>query len=182
MPTNMKNVIADTFFTMVKQKGIDKITVKDLVETCHISRQTFYYHFQDILDVIEWSARQAIQKALDASVSEEDPEQAIRKFITVAVENHELIQKLLQSQKHDYIERIFVEGLKIYLLELVRRKAPDLAVNYEDAEVALQFYAYGIAGVLLDHCGRSCCDPDKLARQLLKLLRGKLLPIEHIGV
>ena len=73
MPTNMKNVIADTFFTMVKQKGIDKITVKDLVETCHISRQTFYYHFQDILDVIEWSARQAIQKALDASLSEEAP-------------------------------------------------------------------------------------------------------------
>lgn len=182
MPTNMKNVIADTFFTMVKQKGIDKITVKDLVETCHISRQTFYYHFQDILDVIEWSARQAIQKALDASLSEEDPEQAIQKFIAVAVENHALIQKLLQSQKHEYIEKIFVEGLKIYLLELLRRKALDLPVNYEDAEVALQFYAFGIAGVLLDQCSRSGCDPDKLARQLLKLLQGKILPIEHIGV
>lgn len=182
MPTNMKNVIADTFFTMVKQKGIDKITVKDLVETCHISRQTFYYHFQDILDVIEWSARQAIQKALDASLSEEDPEQAIQKFIAVAVENHALIQKLLQSQKHEYIEKIFVEGLKIYLLELLRRKAPDLPVNYKDAEVALQFYAFGIAGVLLDQCSRSGCDPDKLARQLLKLLQGKILPIEHIGV
>ena len=98
------------------------------------------------------------------------------------MENHELIQKLLQSQKHAYIERIFVEGLKIYLLELVRRKAPDLAVNYEDAEVALQFYAYGIAGVLLEQCSRPGCDPDKLARQLLKLLQGKILPIEHIGV
>ncbi len=182
MPTNMKNVIADNFFSMVKQKGIDKITVKDLVETCHISRQTFYYHFQDILDVIEWSARQAIQKALDASLSEEDPERAIRKFIAVAVENHELIQKLLQSQKHERIEKIFVEGLKIYLLELLRSKAPDLTVNYEDAEIALQFYAFGIAGVLLEHCGRPDCDPDKLACQLLKLIQGKILPIEHIGV
>ena len=63
MSTNMKNVIAETFFAMVKEKGVDKITVKDLVENCHISRQTFYYHFQDILDVVEWSARRGIQRA-----------------------------------------------------------------------------------------------------------------------
>lgn len=182
MPTNMKNVIAATFFDMVKQKGIDKITVKDLVETCHISRQTFYYHFQDILDVIEWSARQAIQQALDVSLSQEDPEQAIRAFIAVAVENHELIQKLLQSQKHEYIEKIFVEGLKVYLMELLRGKAPGLTANYEDVEVALEFYAFGIAGVLLDHCSRSNCDPDKLARQLFKLLQGKIIPKERTRV
>ena len=41
MSTNMKNVIAETFFAMVKEKGVDKITVKDLVENCHISRLTF---------------------------------------------------------------------------------------------------------------------------------------------
>ena len=53
MPVDMKNVLADTFAEMVKQGNVDKITVKALIEECHISRQTFYYHFQDIMDVLE---------------------------------------------------------------------------------------------------------------------------------
>lgn len=55
MPVNVKEIISQTFLELSKTKNVDKITVKDLSETCHISRQAFYYHFQDILDVIEWS-------------------------------------------------------------------------------------------------------------------------------
>ena len=43
----MKSIIADTFFLMVQLGNIDKITVKALIDACHISRQTFYYHFKD---------------------------------------------------------------------------------------------------------------------------------------
>ena len=55
MPVNVKPMIAEAFLKLSKEKNIDKITVKDIVDTCGISRQSFYYHFQDILEVIEWS-------------------------------------------------------------------------------------------------------------------------------
>ena len=61
MAVNMKSMIAETFMALSKTKDVDKITVMDLVKACHISRQTFYYHFQDILEVIEWSMQQAFQ-------------------------------------------------------------------------------------------------------------------------
>lgn len=176
MSTNMKSVIAGTFFEMIKQKGIDKVTVKDLVEQCHISRQTFYYHFQDIVDVLEWSAQQAVSKALEISLAQDDPEQALRAFITAAVENHVLIRKLLQSQKHDHLERIFVEGLKAYIREQLRRRVPNWEEKEEDIEVALTFYAFGVSGVLLEQCSDPDCDPDRLARQLLGLLQRAVLP------
>ena len=54
MPADMKATIAEAFLSLLQYKDVDKITVKVLVETCHISRQTFYYHFKDIVDVIEW--------------------------------------------------------------------------------------------------------------------------------
>ena len=41
MPVNMKAVIAETFLRMAGERSVDKISVKDLVEECHISRQTF---------------------------------------------------------------------------------------------------------------------------------------------
>lgn len=36
MPVNMKGVIADAFVEMSRHKSVDKITVTDLVENCHI--------------------------------------------------------------------------------------------------------------------------------------------------
>lgn len=58
MPVDMKTIIANTFMDMFRQGNVDKITVKQLIDACHVSRQTFYYHFQDILHVMEWSIRQ----------------------------------------------------------------------------------------------------------------------------
>ena len=71
VPVDMKNIIADALVSMAKQKGIDKITVKALIDACNISRQTFYYHFQDIMEVVEWSMEQATKQTLARSLAAE---------------------------------------------------------------------------------------------------------------
>lgn len=77
MPADMKNIIGETFVKMVARKGIDKITVKALIEECHISRQTFYYHFQDIMDVLEWCVRQETNALVKESLKAEDLQTAL---------------------------------------------------------------------------------------------------------
>lgn len=58
MANDTKKLIADSLTSLLEHKQLDRITVKYLVEYCGISRQTFYYHFQDIMDVLEWGAGQ----------------------------------------------------------------------------------------------------------------------------
>ena len=53
MREDMKSMIADTFSQMLEKEDVDKITVTKLIGECHISRQTFYYHFRDIMDVLD---------------------------------------------------------------------------------------------------------------------------------
>ena len=53
MPVTTKDSIAAAFLDVASKKSIDKVTVKDVVEACGITRQTFYYHFRDMMDVIE---------------------------------------------------------------------------------------------------------------------------------
>ena len=97
MPVDMKVVIATAFGQMARKKPIDKITVKDLVEQCGISRQAFYYHFQDILEVMEWSIRQMVESTLQTSLRAETPEKAIEAFVSVAAEHGELLLRLLRT-------------------------------------------------------------------------------------
>ena len=49
-----KRAIADSLKELTKTKAFDKISVKDISEKCGINRQTFYYHFIDKFDLLEW--------------------------------------------------------------------------------------------------------------------------------
>ena len=40
--------------TLLMDKNIKKLTVKNIVEECGITRQAFYYHFEDIYDLVRW--------------------------------------------------------------------------------------------------------------------------------
>ena len=54
-----KRAIADAFRKLLEQRSIEKITVKDIVNECGLNRQTFYYHFYDIYDLMEWMINEA---------------------------------------------------------------------------------------------------------------------------
>ena len=52
MAIDMKKTIAEAASNLLLEKKVKKLTVKDIVEECHITRQAFYYHFEDIPDLI----------------------------------------------------------------------------------------------------------------------------------
>ena len=52
-----KRKIADCVKHLMRKKEIRKITIQDIMDETHMSRQSFYYHFKDIYDVLEWIMR-----------------------------------------------------------------------------------------------------------------------------
>ena len=161
MAVNMKSMIAETFMALSKTKDVDKITVMDLVKACHISRQTFYYHFQDILEVIEWSMQQAFQEILTRKVDTDVPEKTIRTFIESSSEADALLKKLLHSKRREQIETILVNIVRSYLRELINRQESKPNLLLADAKVILDFCTYGIVGLLLENCGKKSLDKEK---------------------
>lgn len=92
MREDMKAVIADTFSQMLDKEDIDKITVTKLIAECHISRQTFYYHFKDIMDVLEWTFRRATQELVQKSLNEEDRLGALTTYVAFVRQNRKKIR------------------------------------------------------------------------------------------
>lgn len=170
MPLDTKTIISNTFVDMVKKKGIDKITVKSLIEACNISRQSFYYHFQDIMEVIEWSLKRATQDMLARSLEAANPEEALCILISSAVDNRTLVHRLLDSQKREQIEKLFVQAARTYLQELLQIQSPKIPLSYRETEVALDFWAFGITGLLFQSCERNSVDVKSLASQISRLL------------
>lgn len=42
----------------MKNKTLSKITVSEIIQTCRVNRKTFYYHFQDIYELLKWTLEQ----------------------------------------------------------------------------------------------------------------------------
>lgn len=155
---------------MVKRKGIDKITVKEIIDECRISRQTFYYHFQDIMEVIEWTVEQSIRQMLERSLEAKNLREALDILITCTRENRVLIRRLLDSQKREEIEKLLIQATRSYLREVISKREKRVFLNYSDVEMALDFWSYGISGLLVKYCCSEKGYTENLAEQICRLL------------
>ena len=63
MASTTKRALEASLKKLLLEKPLNKITVTDICEDCGISRMTFYYHFQDIYDLVEWSCQEDAGKA-----------------------------------------------------------------------------------------------------------------------
>ena len=52
-----KRALEASLKNLLLKKPLSKITINDITEDCGINRMTFYYHFKDIYDLVEWSCR-----------------------------------------------------------------------------------------------------------------------------
>ena len=174
MSSRTKDRIAEKLFALLQEKPFDKITVKELVETCDVTRQTFYYHFQDLFDVLEWSLQGQMARVGASCMEEEDPIKALKIFVLNAFESSEAIIKLFESQHRGAIEQMMVEIVREYLRVVSVHDTKAVRIAEEDMEVALDFYTYAIVGTLLSASMRGEKDADRLAQQLYRLIYGSL--------
>ena len=48
-----KQAIKTSFIKLLNEQPLNKISVRSIVEDCGINRNSFYYHYRDIPDLIE---------------------------------------------------------------------------------------------------------------------------------
>ncbi|WP_342661867.1 TetR/AcrR family transcriptional regulator [Salinicoccus carnicancri] len=70
-----RKLITDSFISLSGEKEFKNITVKDITEKAMINRATFYYHFEDIYDLLEMALTEVLmvnlgRKAYEDSIVE----------------------------------------------------------------------------------------------------------------
>lgn len=170
-----KRAIADALMTLAGKRSIDKITVKDIAEACFITRQTFYYHFRDILDVFEWILEEKLEKMIVETQQMEQPGEAIRLMLSISIENGEVINRLMGSQYREDVERIFLASIQKYLWEMIDRRKLFQHVTRSDLEMAVKLHSYAMTGLLFEISRDPDPDLDSMTQQLCRLLSGEML-------
>ena len=62
-------MLAESLKRAMKQKSFSKITVSEIIQDCGVNRKTFYYHFEDVYDLLEWHLNNEIERAISVESS-----------------------------------------------------------------------------------------------------------------
>ena len=173
--SDKKKEISTAYLQLLADNQEDKISVKTLIEKCGISRQTFYYHFKDTLDVVEYTLRSIIAADVKKCCRLEDPKQAIRFLLESMEKSRSLIRKMESSSRNKEVER-FVTGEIYNAMNEILEKLPSNIdeIRQSDRQFALYFFSYGILGFVIDAIGRGVpLDIDKLSDQVYRLYMGE---------
>ena len=84
-----KRAIMLSLLKLLKQKSVDKVTVKDICDECEINRNTFYYYFKDKKEILEAGMKRYFSVMKEESEDDVERVTSLREFIDLVIKNKE---------------------------------------------------------------------------------------------
>lgn len=172
MAPSTKLALANSLKKLLQKKFLDDITVKEIVEDCEVNRQTFYYHFQDIYDLLRWFLDHETEQALQSA---HDWHEGLMLAFRYVQENHLTIYHVFRSSGRDHLDCQFFSLSRSLITTLLTRYAGDVALSETDREFLTNFYMYAISGILVRWISEDMKDPpEEMADRLSRLLEPEI--------
>lgn len=122
MTIGTEELIVQAVERLLMQKKVKKLTVKDIVEECGITRQTFYYHFRDIPDLLKWVLERNTDQLLKETLAQGNAEKGLRCLFLLALNTRPYVEHGLRTNYRDEITQDS-RGTAVYFLSAGGGKA-----------------------------------------------------------
>ncbi|MGN0611520.1 MAG: TetR/AcrR family transcriptional regulator [Ruminiclostridium sp.] len=170
-----KRAIEESFKKLLSEQPLEKITVKNITDDCGVNRNTFYYHYSDIYELLEEIFMEEAQKAVDNMNTEQSWEDGFCSGLRFVKENKKLIYHVYNSLHRETIERYLYKVSFDFMLKFIDHVSSDLIVDESDKNFIAAFYKFALVGIMLDWLeGGMKTEPDELISRLSKILSGTL--------
>lgn len=149
---NTKKTLAAALKEAMKKKPFQKITVSELIEICNVNRKTFYYHFEDIYDLLKWTFE---QEAIDVVKNFNllvDHEEALSFVMDYVEANDYILNCACNSIGRDELKRFFSADF-MEIVTCIIEQAEEITGKKLDSgykEFLCHFYMEALAGILID--------------------------------
>lgn len=150
MPNRTKEMLAESLMKLLARRTLDKITIQDIVDDCGYNRQTFYYHFHDIYDLIDWIFAAQTQELIEKCRACGSLDVGVDAVIAYMRENRRLILNILRSVNGEkLLDNLYRSAQSIVLSALENHPGvQELSTEYR--ELVAEGFKYALAGLLID--------------------------------
>ena len=147
MAKQTQKFIMSTFMQLLESESLEKITVRDIVEECEINRNTFYYHYSDIYDLLDDVFRVETEKFMSEDVDENTTfGEEYERAACFVLKYKKAILHIYDSKKRDVLQN-YLETLAFsFISRFVKKEADGYGLPDEDIDYITGFYTHAIVG------------------------------------
>lgn len=174
---DIKEDIAAAAKALMSEGTVRKLTVTDIVERCNITRQAFYYHFENIPKMMEWILEKESDKLLAEIDKTKDIEAGLKRFFLLAVRTLPYARRSLESSYREEVEIIVsscVEKLCTYIIDEM-----NLYKGYSRKEIRfiVRYHSQAILGLLKTWGKEDMNNIDNVVHNTFLLLSAKVIAL-----
>ena len=141
-----RQAIMYSLLKLLQEKSIDKITVKDICELCEINRNTFYYYYSDIYQVLEELLKFETEKSLKEDQKYESFYEDFLKRYHLIIEYKKAVYNLYNSKNRDLILKYFQDITEDFVEKYVLKEVKGKNLLPEDIKFIIDFYSSSMIG------------------------------------
>lgn len=174
--TNLtKELIKETFLSLLNQKPLTQITVKMVVEECGINRNSFYYHYQDLPALIEEMVREETDRIINSYPIIDSAEPTVLAIVDFASKNKKAILNIYNSVNRDIFEQYLWKVCDYIVDSYGQTLLIGKVINDSDKEILARFFRCECFGFIIEWLDRKMKnDVQKDISRFCELYRGMI--------
>ena len=150
MTSYTKKAIENSFLKLLNEYPLSRITVKMIVEDCHINRNSFYYHFQDIPSLLEEVTIEYANQVLDAIPNDRTLGESIETVLTFVVSNKKALLHIWKSIKREIFEENLMRVCEYIINRYMTSLFSEIPLDQEELWLINNFLKCEIFGQITD--------------------------------
>ena len=148
-----KHALAAALKELMAQRPIDKITIHDITERCGIRRQNFYYHFEDVYDLMRWMFQEEAVSLLRQHEGTLLWQEGLLQLFRYIEENKAVCLCALRSVGREHLKRFFETDVHAIIHRTVEQFGHEVGAisagaTEADIELTTHFYVVALTGML----------------------------------
>ena len=142
-----KRALEESLKRLLLKKPLTKITINDLTTDCGISRMTFYYHFKDIYDLVEWCCLEDARIALQGKKTSSTWHEGLLQIFDAVMENKPFILNVYRCVGREQIENYLFQLTCNLLMGVVTERSKDIPITDKQKIFIADLYKYSFVGI-----------------------------------
>ena len=170
MINTTKDRYATALMNKLEHQTLDRVTVTDIAHDCGTTRQAFYYHFDDIYDLLEWIYLQESAKLLEDNRDIRTWQHGQRLILDWMQSHRNFVVNTYRSIKREYLENFLTDWLNPLLLEVVETQSDGLYVSAEERHFLARFYTLALVATSMDWVSEGMVEPAEVQALRVEIL------------
>lgn len=167
-----KIALSNALMKMLEDKPFEKIKVQDLTAICGLTRNTFYYHFKDIYDLLSYTFVSQLEELEKKYNINKNWEGGLEQGLNYIYQHRKAIRNIYESANQDMVIKFIMNISYEHAKAIVNLHAEE-TLDSNIQEIVAKFYRDALLGALIDWLSSNMkSSPKRLAKTYDALFRG----------